>query len=442
MTTTAPFMTGNYAPVSDEFTSRQLRVTGTIPDSLDGRLLRIGPNPIDPDDAPHWFTGTGMAHGLRLRDGQAEWFHSRYVRSDRVTAALGWPETPGPRHGMGDNTANTNIIGHAGRTYAIVEAGGLPMELDDELETVTRSDFDGTLDGSFTAHPKRCPDTDELHAITYYWEWDHVRYVVVGTDGRVRRTVHVPVPGKPMIHDCAITESSVLVFDLPVHFDLEAAMNGQALPYRWNLEHGARVGVLPREGEADDIVWYDVDPCWVFHPLNAHDTADGSIVVDVSRHPAMFDTSRNYPDEGPPTLDRWTIDPEAGVLKEERLSDRPIEFPRHDERLVGKSHRFGYGVELDPHFGYGAALKIDVANGIEERRDFGPGRHSQEAVFVPFDDSAAEDEGWLMAYVHDDGSDTADVEIWASQDFAGDPVARIHLDVRVPYGFHGNWVEG
>ena len=60
--------------------------------------------------------------------------------------------------------------------------------------------------GSFTAHPKRDPSTGELHAVVYYWEWDYVQYVVVGTDGRVRRTVDVPVPGKPMVHDCAITE--------------------------------------------------------------------------------------------------------------------------------------------------------------------------------------------------------------------------------------------
>ena len=179
-------------------------------------------------------------------------YRNRYVRSDGVVEALGGRATPGPRHGMGDNTANTNVIAHAGSTCAIVEAGGLPVQLTDELETVARSDFDGTLPGSFTAHPKRDPQTGELHAVVYYWEWDYIQYVVVGVDGRVRKSVNVPVPGGPMVHDCGLTESRVVLFDLPCTFDLELAMHGASLPYRWNPEYGARVGLLPREGEADD----------------------------------------------------------------------------------------------------------------------------------------------------------------------------------------------
>jgi carotenoid cleavage dioxygenase len=62
-----PYLNGNYAPVQEESTATDLDITGTIPDYLDGRYLRIGPNPLeDPDPARyHWFFGTGMAHGLR-----------------------------------------------------------------------------------------------------------------------------------------------------------------------------------------------------------------------------------------------------------------------------------------------------------------------------------------------------------------------------------------
>ena len=174
----------------------------------------------------HWFTGSGMVHGVRLRDGRAESYRNRFVRDDTVIEVKHWPRTPGPRHGMGSGTANTNVIGLDGRTFAIVEAGGLPVELTYDLDTVQMSDFDGTLPGSFTAHPKRDPATGENHAVVYYWEWDYVQYVVVGTDGRVRKTVDIPVPGKPMVHDCAITESQVVIIDLPVTFDLDAAMSG------------------------------------------------------------------------------------------------------------------------------------------------------------------------------------------------------------------------
>src|SRR3954462_3824320 len=220
------YLEGNFAPVSEEVTATDLPVQGRIPESLDRRYLRIGPNPVTAPEpsAYHWFTGDGMVHGVRIRDGKALWYRNRFVRGDRVVQARGGPETPGPRHGMGDGTANTNVIGFAGKTWAIVEAGSLPVELTYELETVTRSNFDGTLPGSFTAHPKQDPVTGELHAIAYYWEWDYIQYLVVGTDGRVRRHVNVPVPGRPMVHDTAITESKVVLFDMPVTFNLDKAM--------------------------------------------------------------------------------------------------------------------------------------------------------------------------------------------------------------------------
>jgi carotenoid cleavage dioxygenase len=441
---TSPYLTGNFAPVDDELTVFDLEVTGTIPEGLNGRLLRIGPNPVEPPDPEtyHWFTGSGMVHGVRLRDGGAQWYRNRFVRSDGVTAAKGWPTTPGPRHGMGDGTANTNVIGHAGTTYAIVEAGGLPVELTYDLDTVTMSDFGGTLPGSFSAHPKCDPATGELHAVVYYWEWDYVQYVAVGVDGRVRKTVNVPVPGKPMLHDCAITETQVLVFDLPVTFDLERAMsNIRTLPYSWNPEYGARVGLLPRDAsDGAATVWCEVDLCYVYHPLNAYDLPDGRVVCDVVKHPSMFKTDHNGPNEGPPSLWRWTLDPATGRVHEELLDDRGQEFPRHDERIVGREHRFGYGAAFGAGVEHGPALKHDLAARTTEVHDYGRGRVTLEPVFVAASNDAAEDDGYVMSYVYDATTDRSDVVILHAQDFTGPPLATIHLPRRVPFGFHGNWV--
>jgi carotenoid cleavage dioxygenase len=435
------YLAGNFAPVPDELTALDLGVTGAIPPQLVGRFLRIGPNPLPSEDgaAYHWFTGPGMVHGVRLRDGRAHWYRRRWVRSDRVCEFFGWPEVTGPRHGIGDNTANTNVIALAGRTFAIVEAGGLPVELSDDLETARRSDFDGTLAGSFTAHPKRDPVTGELHALTYYWEWDHVRYVVVGRDGRVRRSIDVPLAGKPMVHDCAITERYVLVLDLPVTFDVELAMSGGSFPYTWNPEHPSRVGLLPREGAADEIRWVEVEPCYVYHLLNAYDLPDGRVVVDVVRHPRMFASDLLGPNEGAPTLERWTLDPLTGRAHEQRVDDRAVEFPRHDERLTGRRHRFGYAATFDA-LRHGPAIKYDLARGVTEVHDYGRGRVTLEPVFVPRTRDAAEDDGWILSYVYDGTTGRSDVVILHAQDFTGEPVATIHLPDRVPFGFHGNWV--
>ncbi len=149
-----------------------------------------------------------------------------------------------------DFAPNTNVIADARRTYAIVEAGACPYELTEELETVGPSDFDGTLPGGYTAHPKRDPVTGELHAISYYWAWgDQVQYTVVDVGGRVRRIVDIPVGGPVSIHDMSLTESYAVIYDLPVLFSPEAVAEGSHFPYRWSEEYRSRVGLLPLEGE-------------------------------------------------------------------------------------------------------------------------------------------------------------------------------------------------
>src|SRR5271155_4610642 len=112
MLTTNTFLAGPFAPVSDEITAFDLPVTGRVPGELNGRYLRNGPNPLGLDDpGHHWFVGEGMVHGVRLRDGRAEWYRNRWVRSRKVAEALGeqWPAGPGHDD---DFAANTHIIGH------------------------------------------------------------------------------------------------------------------------------------------------------------------------------------------------------------------------------------------------------------------------------------------------------------------------------------------
>ena len=88
------FLEGPFAPVTEEVTAVDLPVTGQVPAALNGRYLRNGPNPMGLEDPNyHWFTGDGMVHGVRLRDGRAEWYRNRWVRSQAVAKARGetWP---------------------------------------------------------------------------------------------------------------------------------------------------------------------------------------------------------------------------------------------------------------------------------------------------------------------------------------------------------------
>jgi len=472
------YLEGAFAPLQDEFTLTDLQVTGTIPECLDGRYLRNGPNPIGEIDPAlyHWFIGDGMVHGIRIRDGKAEWYRNRWVRGPLAAKLLG--EAPPAGHvGVSPIAANTNVIGHAGKTLALVEAGLPAYELTDELDTVGICDFDGTVTGGYTAHPKRDPETGELHAVSYNLNHGNtVHYSLIGVDGRARRTVDVRVAGSPMMHDFSLTERHVVFYDLPVTFDARQAASmtvprglrlparlvlsaligrvripdpiaarqpsvkkvDRRYPYSWDPKYPARIGVMPRDGDNSDVRWFDVEPCYVFHPMNAYDDGD-TIVLDVVRHAKMFDTDHLGPNEGPPTLDRWTVDLADGKVRESRVDDRGQEFPRVDERLVGKRHRYGYA----PAVGEGAGgedtlLKHDFVGGHTSSRTFGSGKSVGEFVFHPSAPDSAEDDGVLMGYVYDRGTDRSALAILDAHTL--DDVANIQLPHRVPAGFHGNWV--
>ncbi len=441
-----PFLVGLNAPMNKELTLTELAVTGSIPPTLDGRYLRIGPNPINPPQAAshHWFVGDGMVHGLRLQGGRALWYRNRWLRSTAVSKALGEPRAPGPRHFS--DTVNTNVMGHAGKTWALVEAGGFPVELGDELQTIAHNPFEGSLKGSFSAHAHRDPGTGELHAVCYEaTDQERIRHVVVGVDGLVRRDEPIAVKHGPSVHDCMITRQYVIVLDLPVTFSMSTLIAGYTFPYVWNPAHRARVGVLKKDAPGSSIVWCEVEPCYVFHPCNAFETDDGRITLDVVAHASMFEQSRIGPNADRSAFERWTIDPTAGQVTRRVVDDRPQEFPRPDERLIGQSYRYAYtaGLQRDQageFVGGQVLLRHDLNGGPTLEHDFGTDHHVGEFVFEPKHPGAAEDQGWLIGLVVNSATQTTDLVILDGQDFSAPPQAAVHLPHRVPAGFHGNWV--
>ena len=440
----APFLVGIHQPVPTELTLQDLAVTGTIPAGLDGRYLKMGPNPANPGGAgQHWFLGDGMIHGVALRNGRALWYRNRWIRSRLAAASLGRAPAPGPRRGRND-TVNTNVVDVGGRAFALVEAGSFPVELSDDLEQQRYNPFDGTLDGSFSGHPHRDPLTGEHHAIAYDGNiQDVVRHVVVADDGAVRRDVPVAVADGPCIHDCALTARFVILLDLPVTFSMRAVLGGHSFPFRWNPAHPARIGLLPRRGDQADIVWCGIDPCFVFHVANAFDDADGRVVLDVVAYDTMF-TSGGSGLDALGRLERWTIDPRTRSVDRRVLDPTPQEFPRVDERRFGRLYRYAYTVSVppdgDPQLNGATRLyKHDLQSGDRRVHDFGENGVPGEFVFIPASAEAEEDEGWLIGFVIDRLADATDLTILDARRFEAPPVATVRIPHRIPPGFHGNW---
>jgi 8'-apo-carotenoid 13,14-cleaving dioxygenase len=444
-----PYLSGIHEPMDGELTLDDLQVTGSIPAQLDGRYIRIGPNPVTPPNPAsyHWFTGDGMVHGIRLKDGKALWYRNRWIRSKSVSTALGETPAPGPRHGNSD-TVNTNVLGIGGETWALVEAGGYPVRINADLETIAHDPFGGTLKGGFTAHPHMDPDSGEMHAICYEGtDQNTIRHVIVGTDGKVRREEPISVQHGPSIHDCMITENFVIIMDLPVTFSMKLLLAGQNFPYAWNPAHKARIGLMPKEGTNDDVIWCDVEPCYVFHPCNAYETEDGKVIMDVCAHDTMFAESTQGPDSAKVPFERWTIDPIARTTARKVVDADSQEFPRPNEARMGRPYRYAYAMSLPDGFDAASPnqtklYKHDLESGTRQTHDFGAGRIPGEFVFVANAQGKAEDDGWLMGYVVTMASQTTELVILNANDFEGPAQASIAIPHRIPPGFHGNWVAG
>ena len=431
---------GNGRPVTEERTLADLTVTGSIPRELDGRYVRNGANPFT-GTSTHPFFGDGMVHGVRLRDGKAEWYRNRYVQTPFIANPSLDILEPSVLMDMKSSKANTHVFGHAGKILAL-EEGHFPYVLDGDLNTVGATDFSGVLNGSFTAHPKVCPVTGELLAFGYSAMEPYLRYLRVSAAGELVQVENISVTGPTMMHDFNITRNHVVFMDLPAVFRMDLAMSGE-MPIRWDDGYPARLGVMPRNGTDADVKWYDIDPCYVFHPMNSYE--DGAnIVLDVARFSHIWrDSAMDFP---PPNLWRWTIDTATGEVHEEQVDDRAGEFPRVADSVVGQPHRYGYLMSMsagafgdDPANAKGCILKYDRQTGERTSIEFGRGRVPGEAVFVPSASPAGEDDGWLMTYVYDADSNSSRFVIMDAATMDNAPVATVQLP-RVPSGFHGNWI--
>lgn len=446
----------NMSPIDFEVDLPRLPLSGVLPEGLEGMLVRNGPNPLYPDPAEHWFTGSGMVHRFAFANGEVS-YSNRWVRTRRwfgessagKNLGTGFVPVEHAADAAPDGAANTNVLLHAGQLMALEEAHP-PVALDPEtLSTRGALDFGGRLNGAFTAHPKADPDSGELVFFSYGAPDGLSAGISVGSvdaRGVVSRIERFEAPYASMIHDFMVTAHHVLVPVLPLTASMERAQAGLP-PFAWEPERGAFVGVICRDDGVSSLEWWRGPTCFVYHVMNAWED-DGCIHADVMQ----FDAPPNFPwpdgrpidNAGPARLCRWTFDltnPEK-VFTQQRLSDVAGEFPRIDDRYAGKPYRHGW---LAGHSGEkgGTFAQIVHIDHLQSRHDIyalDAGDSTSEPVFVPRADDAPEGDGWILAVVYRGAGKRSDLLVFEALNVAAGPLATISLPHRVPNGFHGNWV--
>lgn len=429
---------GNYPPVATEETLTDLKIEGAIPPELNGLYVRNGPNEhTGPSD--HFFGGDGMLHGVRLQRGEALWYRNRYVDTPVYREQSGGFGAPK----MTDTTSAVSLIHHGGKLLSLGEFG-FPYEMDpDDLSTRGVFTYDGKLQGSMTAHPKIDPVTGEMLFFGYNVTEPYLTYMRADASGELVQVEPIQTRAPSMMHDFAATENYVIFMELPIIFSWWLAVTGDGLPFRWDDNAVCRFGVMPRTGASADVKWFDANPCFIFHTMNAFESGD-KVVLDAARYEQLW-VKDSHDFNHPAYLTRFEFDMKSGAVAENQLDEQSMEFPQMHRGLWARPYRYGYGLTSEESLGemsYDGAtgfMKYDLQNGARDRHVLDKQFAPNEPFFVPT--SVGEDEGYLLSFVYDRATHTSALWILDANNVSAPPVAKVQLPVRVPQGFHGVWVD-
>jgi carotenoid cleavage dioxygenase len=459
-------------PARYEVDLRDLEVEGTIPPELDGAFYRVHP---DPQFAPRlgddiWFNGDGMVSMFRFSQGRVDLKH-RWIKTDKwrlenaggkaLFGAYRNPLTDDPAvAGKIRGTANTNVIVHGGRLWALKEDSP-PIAMDAAtLETLGYWDFGGRMKSqTFTAHPKIDPHTGDMCAFGYAAKGLLTRDIVyyeITASGKIEREVWFELPYYCMMHDFGVTRDYACFHVVPIVSSWERLRKG--LPhFGFDTTLPVYFGVLPRAGTSQDVRWFKTGNLFASHVLNAFN--EGSKIffdIPVAKNnmfpffPDVYGAAFD-PLAAQSRLTRWTIDMDSSsdsFANSEQLCDLVGEFPRIDDRYAMSAHRHGYMLVSDQQrpmqFGRAGLFMntlghVDLQTRATRTWWCGPVASLQEPAFIPKSARAAEGEGYIVMLCNRLADNLSDLLLFDAQRIDEGPIATAHLPLRLRPGLHGNW---
>ncbi|TVU09155.1 hypothetical protein EJB05_42597, partial [Eragrostis curvula] len=514
----------NFAPVLDEINEAIEidQIEGVIPDDFpDGVYIRNGSNPLF--GALHstasifgasreiWVEGEGMLHAVyftkNVSDTWSVSYANRYVQSEtfKIEQARQKPcflpaiEGDSPaiiaayifnylRFGkVNKDISNTNVFEHADRVYAVAE-NHLPQEICIEnLQTGKAWDIGGEWDRPFTAHPKVAPGSGELVIFGTDAKRPFLVIGVVSADGtKLKHRVDLKLDRCTLCHDIGVTLKYNIIIDLPLTIDISRLIRGGQL-IEFEKKSNARIGVMPRYGDAESVLWFNVEPFCMLHLINCFEEGDEVVVRGLRSQESIIPGPRYAPNnndsEGTEVTEddnftkhgirteyfsclyQWRLNLKTKAVSGEYLTgtDFSMEFPMINNQYTGMQHSYAYAQVVDsltsssdncekvnPKYGGFAKLCLDKRNNSEVSESdlietqyhwLGKNMFCSGAAFVARVGGSCEDDGWIISFVHNEKTNTSQVYIIDAKRFEDAPVARITLPQRVPYGFHGTFIH-
>jgi carotenoid cleavage dioxygenase len=465
-----PYLHGMFAPTAREYEAEALNVEGELPRDLCGAYVLNGPSQrFAPANRYHYYDGDAMLRAIYFRDGRAS-FRQRWVRNEAFVAedVAGksiWPGLNGPYNfalpgSPIKDTANTDLVFHAGSLIALWYMAGKPYAIDPlTLETRGKHDFGGQLRHTLSAHSKVDPRTGELFFFTYADEPPYMRYGVIGPDGALLHDVPIDLPGPRSPHDMGLTENYAILHDLPLFHDVALLREHKKRVLRFHRDMPARFGVIPRRGDPDQIRWFEADSCYILHLVNCWE--EGEWVHQVGCRLANPASPRD-PKDGElasalalrrrvHTLYRWSFNMRTGAVREGTIDDLNTEFPMVNANWRGRKTRYSFNQHLPlPVAGsvagqcqtFDALVRYDLETGVSQRYAYGEGVFGNEAPVAPRVGSTDERDAYAVTFVTDTNDWRSSCLVFDAADITRGPVARIGIPHRVSAGFHATWIRG
>ena len=466
-----PYMNGAWTPVHEEvdavYTNGDTDVIGEIPKDIAGVYIRNTENPLlEPLGNYHPFDGDGMLHNMVFSDGTAE-YHNRFVRtkgflaeqeageaiwagianSTKLSKQPGWGA-----QGFVKDSSSTDVVVHAGRALSSFWMCGEAYRLDPvTLETLGRDDW--APDIGVSAHPKVDLRTGELLFFNYSKQAPYQHYGVVDKNNKLVHYTPVPLPGPRLPHDMAFTENYSILADLPLFWDPDILAKGSHAT-RFFPELKSRFAIIPRYGTEKDIRWFEAEPTYVLHWMNAYEEGD-EIILDgyFQENPepqplpdmprAVGQLMANIDEHSFKShLHRWRFNLKTGQTKEQVVDERVLEFGSFNQNYAGRKARYLYSTFTKPGwFLFSGLVKHDFETGQSWSLPFGENRFGSEAPFIPRINAKDEDDGYLVSFITDMNTDQSECVLVDAKEIEAGPVCRIILPHRISSGTHAVWAD-